>query len=1251
MRKLFFKSMVALAALCLGTMNVAAQEVKTGTATVKMTYVDQSFPDSIVGAVDTIRAGYNNAPAVGSTVPFGRTSWGCNWIGVLKVDVSSIPGTVQKATLKAQISGSTDSKRGTSWGVALTDNAWAADLNYTTVGTWTVSALLNGGKAVNNTQNAATVFEDAEWDITEALSSGQATATLLVYETAAAGGYMTGAYVEVEYEPFESTNKGIDFEDEDVSMFVNVNPSRMTISAVDDATLNSKVAQFAATNRNALPMGFYDFTELTGKASKVAIEFDFLMNSVAGHHKITIGDALVHNAESGGFNVTSKNNYGYGANGAIFYFGTDRGNLGGGNENYFKINNTAAAASTLDIKADSVFGHWCHAKVMVDVDNKLVSYEISRDDIVLFEGNGEPFASDAANSCTEFDVSFSNTGTSFIDNLSITNYKSNAVFADYTIKYVDSEGNELKEARTGNGQVGKYVTLLDSDKASIYNEDKTKKYLYDSDDSEAMPITEEGTVITVKFRDAEIYYAVLNCVIDGQTMATGKLEQFRDNDKYWFFEGDNFSIRPAIAYGKDGKYYTVQPDSYNGKVFTFPGSVSPAVNGGKTYYIGTLYYTLDETIAYHSDFERLALPVEDAGNGTGLGQLVGTVNNWWSFSNGYFDRFSQGRGIRLDTGSYVYTEPIAEEGTYMVTIYGRNDRSENCTAPYALGLRDTEGNVTLLDVAVPDWSSATTGASVIGNAEVEAQEPTEEGGEAVEAVAAAGIGIPAGYSLVVMNTGNGNMISLDDIRLTKVADYAETPSLNIYTATFTTDAEWENVYAYAWTTVGEGEEAVTTEFLGAWPGTQLKATDGVYTVSIISAEAPANIIFNNGNSGDGNQTKDLVFQDKKAYSYLVPFVFPDNATVFDFEAAAAAGENPGNLNGSATNGQAFYGWEKVDKTDSKRQDYKGYTWEEGSVLPEVCQVWRRSDRINGNVKDNGLYCPNDREMAVDGLEPGSKVIVVYDAANATDKELIWAIGDGTSQDGPGTDRATATINGVDAVIGETTIASGAEILVNSVTPAENGTGYIVFQVKKGMYIRQIAVIPATATATYTVAGAVKVGEEEQAAFFGEAWSAEVEANDMTLGEDGVYTLTFDKVKFEAPCTILYKVVKDHAWTTSWGFNATDENPNANADYVVNKAGVYNVTFYFNPDAQLENGFNVHCVLEGIKGDVNGDGEVGIGDIVAITNVMAGIEKDPDVIARANVNGDDSVGIGDIVAITNIMAGVATEEPAEEPAQE
>ena len=56
-----------------------------------------------------------------------------------------------------------------------------------------------------------------------------------------------------------------------------------------------------------------------------------------------------------------------------------------------------------------------------------------------------------------------------------------------------------------------------------------------------------------------------------------------------------------------------------------------------------------------------------------------------------------------------------------------------------------------------------------------------------------------------------------------------------------------------------------------------------------------------------------------------------------------------------------------------------------------------------------------------------------------------------------------------------------------------------------------------------------------------------------------------------------------------------------------------------------------------QGDVNADGEVGIGDIITITNVMAG-DGTEEVIKRADVNGDGEVGIGDIISITNIMAG-------------
>lgn len=770
MKKIYLKSMLAAALLSFGCMNASAEEVVDATsAKVKMTYVDYNNPDTIFGICDTITVGYNaktrgknDLPEAGSTVPFGRTDWGANYIGYLQVDATTIPGTIQKAVLKARVSNSTDKKRDTGWGVALTDSVWSDQLNYTTTGSWIISKILNNGNiawtALGNTLSSGEFgWADIELDITDALAGADATgmATIILLETAAAGGYFTQPVVEVTYDPFEATSKVIDFEDGDVSMFSIYDGVRLEISAVDDEALGSKVAKFDCVNRNALPLGLYDFTEMAGQAALVAFDFDFNLGEVAGHHRITIGDALVHNAETAGFSVTSKNNFGYGANGAIFQFGTNRGNLGGGNENFFSINDVAKAASTTALPASDIWGQWLHAKVVVNVQARTVSYVITKGEEVLFEDSGLPFFSDAANACTEFDVSFSNKGTSYIDNLSITSYKSDAVFADYTIKYVDAEGTELKASRSGNGQVGKFVTLVDSDKAPIYAADNSKKYLYDSDDSETTPIAEEGTVITVKFRDAEVYAGVLNCMIEGGSGADARLASFSG---FTFFEGDSYYVYPARGYSKDGKFYFTEPTSYNGVVFTFPGSLNyRTVNGVKTY-IGQLNYAAVDSVAYYSDFERLALPVEDEGNGTGLGQLEGSVNSWWSFSGGIFDRFSQGRGIRLDANSYVWTEPIAEAGTYLVTIYGRNDVSALCPKPYVLGLRDAEGNVKLFsEIVAPDWGSATTGTNIVEN-----------------------VAIPAGSSLVVYNDGSeivqdaGNktkLISLDDISITKTGDY------------------------------------------------------------------------------------------------------------------------------------------------------------------------------------------------------------------------------------------------------------------------------------------------------------------------------------------------------------------------------------------------------------------------------------------------------------------------------------------------
>ena len=203
-----------------------------------------------------------------------------------------------------------------------------------------------------------------------------------------------------------------------------------------------------------------------------------------------------------------------------------------------------------------------------------------------------------------------------------------------------------------------------------------------------------------------------------------------------------------------------------------------------------------------------------------------------------------------------------------------------------------------------------------------------------------------------------------------------------------------------------------------------------------------------------------------AEAVTVSATFVDTRIVYDFAAAAAAGENPTNKNGSAANGQKFYGWESADKTYSGRQDYKGYEWAEGSVLPEVCHVWRRSDRINGNMtaadaEVKGLKCPSQKEMAIDGLTAGKKVVIEYEGEG----QILYATGVDYANPTATPNTVAIVGDGTKAAIsGTTTIASGTPIHIVS-----TDGGYFVFRVLKDMVITKITISDETPIDPETVA--------------------------------------------------------------------------------------------------------------------------------------------------------------------------------------
>jgi hypothetical protein len=76
--------------------------------------------------------------------------------------------------------------------------------------------------------------------------------------------------------------------------------------------------------------------------------------------------------------------------------------------------------------------------------------------------------------------------------------------------------------------------------------------------------------------------------------------------------------------------------------------------------------------------------------------------------------------------------------------------------------------------------------------------------------------------------------------------------------------------------------------------------------------------------------------------------------------------------------------------------------------------------------------------------------------------------------------------------------------------------------------------------------------------------------------------------------------------------------------------------------QWKDFYNIAADLEGeaVKGDVNGDGEVGATDIACVVNVLAGLESAEQYGGRADVTGDGgAVTCDDIAAIVNFLAGL------------
>ena len=380
--------------------------------------------------------------------------------------------------------------------------------------------------------------------------------------------------------------------------------------------------------------------------------------------------------------------------------------------------------------------------------------------------------------------------------------------ANYTVKFVDGNGNEVKTAETRIGQKNATCSVTEEDKASFYNTDKTKKYIYDSDDASSKTIAEDGTtVVTVKYHEAAIYSYTLKAVdADGN-----ELKKILNGT---VFEGETSRVYYPKAVNVNEQWYMTDGNkSYPTYGIDFSSKSDTTIVYKKT------------NIAYYADVEGI------------------NVSRNWAATGAYPERYSGGKAGRLYKGAYAYTDAFEKTKTYTLYMWARNNASSSA-ANVVLGLRDSEGTITELENAFEDWAA--------GKSELKS---------------VASIEIPAGSSLVLKN-GNAEWnsnLEMDYIYLVEELPASETITVSstqyaTYATNYNVVVPESGVKVYTVKVNDEGTAVEKTEVaagtvIPAGTGILVSAEEGSYELSVTS-DGAATIENNDLVAATSNVTSD-----------------------------------------------------------------------------------------------------------------------------------------------------------------------------------------------------------------------------------------------------------------------------------------------------------------------------------------------------------------------------------------------------------
>ena len=420
-----------------------------------------------------------------------------------------------------------------------------------------------GTNTFDGTDNSwATIASNYNWDnfasdmdgsnVIMKVSRNGATVTILATITTTNGNIYTESlvfnstsaeetlrfFLSVDNSHIEDLTKDVamyDFEDGNA---VFTRRSRVTVAIEDNTALKSKVVGFtcASNAQNGYSFADYNMTALTSEAQIVNIAFDYY-NTDGGRCFLTIGDASMRGTTGGSSKTT------YNPIGGIFRIGSDK--------NDFYINSTNLTKATYCNK-------WLNVNVEVDVTNKEVSYTVKEKEggTVLQTGKDIDFYADGA-SCTQIDLFgyINSSHMAMIDNLTIVGHKDEtATYADYTVSFYDQTSETEIKSELRNGLVGSVISLTNSDVSDFKNDDNTIKYIYVSDDSEGKTVTNEGTTVTITFRQADKYNYTVTAIDADENIISAIVEDGIN------FEGDHLVVHCPKYIADGGDLYFIGED-------------------------------------------------------------------------------------------------------------------------------------------------------------------------------------------------------------------------------------------------------------------------------------------------------------------------------------------------------------------------------------------------------------------------------------------------------------------------------------------------------------------------------------------------------------------------------------------------------------------------------------------------------------------------------------------------------------------